>query len=256
MAAKKRIDPMKQREKRAKIVAIAGIVLFLAVAAYEVPSVLKMLNQKPPPGADATDAGNRTASGAIALPNVSVNTGINKSTGELADTDVPPQADGAQLVTFSVFATKNPFTPQVTTPTQLPTVAGQPGADVPPGTTTTTPTTTTTTPTTTTPGAVPGTAVPGTGTTVTTTTTMTSGAPFAVISVNGITSVVASQGTFPTATPVFRLVSFTKDSAQIGIVGGSYATGGATVTLRRGHAVTLQNTTDQKMYKLELVSTG
>lgn len=254
MAAKKRIDPVKQREKRVKIVAIAGIVLFLAVAAYEVPSMLKMLNQKAPPGAYVSDAGNRAPDGSIRLPSVSVNTGISSS-GELADTDVPPQADGAQLVTFSVFDTKNPFTPQVTTPTQLPTVSGQPGADVPPTTTTTTPTTTTTTPTTTTPGTVPGTVVPGAGTTVTTT-TMTSGAPFAVISVNGITSVVASQGTFPKATPVFRLVSFTKDSAQIGIVGGSYATGGATVTLRRGHAVTLQNTTDQKMYKLELVSTG
>jgi hypothetical protein len=255
MAAKKRIDPMKQREKRVKIVAIAGMVLFLAVAAYEVPSVLKMLNQKPPPGAYATDAGNRNPDGSIPLPNVSRNTGINKATGELADTDAPPQADGAQLVAFSVFDTKNPFTPQVTTPTQLPTVAGQPGADVRPGstTTTTTPTTTTTTSTTTTPGTVPGgTVVPGTGTTTTTTTA----APSTVaISVNGVVSHVASQGTFPTATPVFRLVSFTKDSAQIGIVGGSYAVGGQTITLQLGHAVTLQNTTDQKMYKLELVAT-
>lgn len=249
--AKKRIDPMKQREKRAKIVAIAGIVLFIAVAAYEVPSIMKMMNQKPPPGANATDAGNRTASGAIALPNVSVNTGISSS-GELADTDVPPQADGAQLVTFSVFDTKNPFTPQVTTPA--------PGVDVPGAATTTTPdgspTTTnptTTTPTSTTPGVVPGTAVPPTGTTPTTTTT--AAPPTVAISVNGVVSHVASQGTFPTATPVFRLVSFTKVTAQIGIVGGSYATGGQTITLQLGHAVTLQNTTDNKMYKLELIAT-
>ena len=50
-------------------------------------------------------------------------------------------------------------------------------------------------------------------------------------------------------------MSHTKDSAQIGIVGGSYASGGATLTLQIGKPITLQNTTDQKTYKLELVAT-
>ena len=34
MAAKKKVDPIKQREKRAKIAAIGGVVLLLAVAAW------------------------------------------------------------------------------------------------------------------------------------------------------------------------------------------------------------------------------
>ena len=66
---------------------------------------------------------------------------------------------------------------------------------------------------------------------------------------------VGVDGTFPMGTPVFRLVSFTKTTAEIGIVGGSYATGNQTLTLQLGHSLTLENTTDQKMYKLELVAT-
>lgn len=249
MAAKKKVDPIKQREKRAKIAAIIGGVLFIAVAAYEVPSMMSALNKKPPPGANATDAGNRNPDGSIPLPNVSASTGLSGN-GQLADTDVPPAAsDTGELVSFSVFDTKNPFVPQVTDTTSTPTAeappstADKPGADVPPGTTTT-PTDTTTTPTTTTPvSAVPP------------TTTTAAPPPSVRISVNGVVSRVGVDGTFPTGAPVFRLVSFTKDSAEIGIVGGTYATGNQTLTLQLGHSVTLENTTDQKMYKLELVAT-
>jgi hypothetical protein len=254
MAAKKRVDPIKQREKRAKIAAGIGCLLFLVVGAIEVPSMMKMLNQKPPPGANATDAGNRNPDGSIPLPSVATSSGLSSS-GELANTDVPPAPDGSQLVAFSVFQTKNPFTPQGTVPGLVP---NTPGTPAPSGGTSTTPTTTsttptTTTPTTTTPGSVvPGSAAPPTGTSPTTTTT----APSTVtISVNGVVSHVGLQGTFPTGSPVFRLVSYTADSAQIGIVGGSYASGGATLTLQLGKSLTLQNTTDQKTYKLELVAT-
>jgi hypothetical protein len=268
MAAKKRVDPIKQREKRAKIAAGIGCLLFLVVGAIEVPSMMKMLNQKPPPGANATDAGNRNPDGSIPLPSVATSSGLS-SNGELANTDVPPAPDGSQLVAFSVFQTKNPFTPQGIVPVLPPNTPGTPapsgGTSTTPTTsitpttttpTTTTPTTTTpttTTPTTTTPGSVvPGSAAPPTGTSPTTTTA----APSTVtISVNGVVSHIGLQGTFPTGSPVFRLVSYTADSAQIGIVGGSYASGGATLTLQLGKSLTLQNTTDQKTYKLELVAT-
>jgi hypothetical protein len=255
MAAKKRVDPIKQREKRAKIAAIVGCVLFLGVGAIEVPSVMKELNKKPPPGT-TYDPG---PSGGSALPNVagSSPTGLSSS-GDLADTDVPPQANEGELVSFAVFETKNPFTPQVESeptppdPTGAPTVAtpdagsSKSGADVPShttttpagqtvlpaGGTTTTPTTTTTTPTSTTP-ALP---------------------PTVSISVNGVTSHVGSGGTFPSTTPVFRLVSCDSGSAQIGIVGGSYSDGGAALTLKLNVPVTLENTTDGKRYTLVLTS--
>jgi hypothetical protein len=74
--------------------------------------------------------------------------------------------------------------------------------------------------------------------------------------VNGTVSHVASQGTFPSGTPVFRLVAWTKDTAQLAIVGGSYATGAATLTLHIGQPLTLENQTDSKRYKLELLSTS
>jgi hypothetical protein len=265
MAAKsKRVDPIKQREKRAKIAAIGGAVLFLGVAVFEVPSVMKMMNQKPPPGANATDAGNRSADGSIVLPSVAVNTGL-AGNGQLADTDVPPSSADGQLVSFSMFETKNPFRPQVSsTPVQAtaetpspadvpPSAADKGGADVPassltPTTTTTTPTPVTTTPVTTTPVGTPATPT-------TTTTTAVATVPTVTLKVNGVTSHVAAQGTFPTGAPVFRLVSFTKDSAQIGIVGGSYASGSATLPLELGKPVTLENQTDGKRYTIELVAT-
>jgi hypothetical protein len=75
------------------------------------------------------------------------------------------------------------------------------------------------------------------------------------ILVNGVVSKVGLAGTFPSGTPVFRLVAYRAGSAQVGIVGGSYAAGGSTLTLEVGRPVTLQNTTDGKQYKLELVKT-
>src|SRR4051794_16761977 len=154
MAKSKKVDPIKQREKRAKIAAAIGGVLFLGVAAVEVPSMMSALNKKPPPGANATDAGNRNPDDSIPLPSVSVSAGLSSS-GQLADTDVPPPSVDGQLVSFSVFQTKNPFTPQVSdTPAQpaasAPPAADKGGADVPPVTTTPTTTPTTTTPTATT----------------------------------------------------------------------------------------------------------
>ena len=50
-------------------------------------------------------------------------------------------------------------------------------------------------------------------------------------------------------------MSYTPKTAQIGIVGGSYATGDQSLTLQLGRPVTLENTNDQKTYKLELVAT-
>ncbi len=256
MATKKRVDPIKQREKRAKVAAIIGCVLFLGVGAFEVPSVMKELNKKPPPGT-TYDPG---PSGGSSLPNVagSASSGLSSS-GDLADTDVPPQANEGELVSFAVFETKNPFAPQVETPATpadprgAPTVttttpdagAQQGGADLP-GQTTTTPSGATVVPA--------GGAGSPTVTTTTPTSTTPAPPPTVSISVNGATSHVGSGGTFPSSAPVFRLVSYDSASAQIGIVGGSYSDGGATLTLKLGVPVTLENTTDGKRYTLVLTS--
>jgi len=248
---KKRIDAAKQREKRTKIAAIVGVVLLVAVGAYEIPSMLKVMNKKPP-GNTRYDPGPSLTPGG--LPNVAASGGATAATpaasGQLVDTDVPPASGAGQLVSFSVFDTKNPFTPQVSnqlTPvaaaTTSPTTANKPGADVPP--------------TTTTAGAPPVvSAVPASSGSPSPTTTTTPAQPTVSLSVNGVVSHVASGGTFPSGAPVFRLASWTKGSAQIAIVGGSYATGTGTMTLHVGEPVTLENQTDGKRYKLELLSTS
>jgi hypothetical protein len=247
---KKRIDAAKQREKRTKIAAIVGVVLLVAVGAYEIPSMLKVMNKKPP-GNTHYDPGPSLTPGG--LPNVAASGGATAATpapsGQLVDTDVPPASGAGQLVSFSVFDTKNPFTPQVSnqlTPadsaTTSPTTANKPGADVPPTTTT---------------GAPPVvSAVPSSPGSPSATTTTTPAVPTVSLSVNGVVSHVASGGTFPSGAPVFRLASWTKGSAQIAIVGGSYATGTGTMTLHVGEPVTLENQTDGKRYKLELLSTS
>jgi hypothetical protein len=253
MAKKKRVDPIKQREKRAKVAAIVGVIVLALVAAYEIPTVMKATKSPPPPvrsSAGSTD-GSSTAEG---LPNItsgasgSVPTSSGSS-GQLVDTDLPPPSADGQLVSFNVFATKNPFSPQVST---------APGASA----TTTTPSSTSAqgpaapgSPTSPTPApTVPGpTVVPPAQGPATTTTTAAQ--PAVAISVNGVVSHVASQGTFPAGAPVFRLASWTHDSAQVAIVGGSYASGGATLTLHVGQALTLENQSDGKRYKLELLST-
>ncbi len=259
MAAKKKVDPIKQREKRAKIAAIAGVVLLLGVAALEGPKMMKLMNQKPvvpPPSAVAP-------SGTSALPGTGAPTTTTPA-GELADTDVPPAAlDGGQLVSFDVFQTKDPFRPQVTSADVVAADAAAAGAtaaqsapsagsDAASAGTTTTPSIEVQ-PTTTPATAVPSTAPAPSG--AETTTTVKPTAPTVSISVNGTTAHVSRGGVFPSSTPVFRLVSWTKGSARIGIVGGSYSTGDPTLELTIDKPVTLQNTSNGQRYKLVLLST-
>jgi hypothetical protein len=246
MAKKKRIDPIKQREKRAKIAAAIGGLLFLAVAAYEVPSIMKMMNKNSTPPAAATTTTTSTgADGSIAIPNVAGATSSTPQAGELANTDVLPAASSdGQLVSFGVFPTKDPFVPQVssTPPAAGASSTSTPGATKTP--TSTTPTTTTPTPVTMTPLTPPATTTPTAAT-----------GPTVSISVNGNVSKVGSQGTFPAGAPVFRLASWQHGSVEISIVGGSYASGGGTLTLKLNQPVTLQNTQSGKQYKLLLIST-
>lgn len=261
MAGKKRVDPIKQREKRSKIAATAGVVLLVAVGVFEIPSMLAVMNKKAPAGSTYDPGPSSVVPGS--LPNVALGGGGTAPAaasvgGQLVDTDVPPTGSDSQLVSFSAFQGKNPFTPQVssssssstdsgasTSGTSAPTTANKPGADVSP-----------VTPSTPSPGqtVLPSTTPPAT--TVTATTTAFSAQPTASISVNGVVTRIASQGTFPTGAPVFRLVSWSGSSAQIAIVGGSYAAGNPTLRLRVGVPVTLENQTDGKRYKLTLLSTG
>jgi hypothetical protein len=48
----------------------------------------------------------------------------------------------------------------------------------------------------------------------------------------------------------------TSGVARIGIAGGSYENGAATVSLKKGQAITLMNTADGTRYTLRLVATS
>ena len=272
MPAKKKVDPLKAKQQKQKIFVIAGGVLLLLVFAYEAKTLGLIGGKKPPAEAAAVTApaGTPTAPNSLtppALPGegTATPTAAPASSG-LADTDAPIATSEGQLVSFDVFETKNPFSPQVHADSPgggasepapasgaVPADAGgstpadSAHADVPaPGATVT-------------PSTAPagGTTPPSGTTTTTTTTTATPAAPreTVTISVNGRSERVGKDGTFPSGAPVFRLVSWTSGTAEIGIVGGSYQSGTQTLTLEKGKPVTLMNTSDNKKYKLLLVST-
>src|SRR2546430_17293163 len=99
MASKKqRVDAAKKRQKRTKIFAILGCVLLVAVGAYEIPSMLAVLNKKPPPS--SYDPGPSTGG---PLPNVAVGAAAGATNtvrappppGGLVATDAPPPSTTA-----------------------------------------------------------------------------------------------------------------------------------------------------------------
>jgi hypothetical protein len=58
---------------------------------------------------------------------------------------------------------------------------------------------------------------------------------------------------FPTADPVFRLVSFTKKTAKIALVTGTLDGGSTTLRLRAGHRLVLTDASTGRRYVLLLV---
>jgi hypothetical protein len=222
----------KAKAKRQKIIlAVLGVV-FLGVLAWQVPSVLAIMNKKPataaapPPATPAPGAPVAPVAGTpVSAP------GTPAPAGSLVDSDPVAQAAGGQLVTFDRFESKDPFQQQLDAeakrstpgggakPTKAP-VSGEPSAPSAPQ---------------------PSSAAP---------------APTsAQISVNGSKENVDVGATFPQADPMFVLVSMTRTTAKISISGGSLDTGGATVTLRKGKPLTLENTVDGARYTVVLVAT-
>jgi len=231
----KKFDP-KAKAKKQKIVAAVLGVLFLGVMVYQAPTILGLFGggsskvetepaPPPPPSAAPTSPAPVTATPAAATPGV--------GTAALVDSDPAVQATQGQLVTFDRFDSKDPFAQQAekgpvtgAAPSSPPRAAGKP----PPGVAEPQP-------------APQPTSAPR------------ARASTAKLSVNGVTTSVATGATFPQDEPIFKLVSVTKNAAKVGIVGGTYATGSQTITLKRGgKPVTLMNTADGTTYVLRLLS--
>jgi hypothetical protein len=230
--AKKKLDP-KAKAKREKVIAAVAGVALLGVLAFAVPMTMKQLKaQNANPAAAAAPAATTTTTPTVTTDLASAS-GASVGLGQL---------DG-----FSRFESKDPFTQQVD-PRDLggPTTSG--GGS---GTGTN------------------GSVKPGHGSSSPSGSAGSSPPPSppvappppnaAVITVNGGPPQKVSVGQdfpLPPFDPLFHLVSLTRKAAKISVAGGSLADGKATVTLRKGHPLTLMNTADGTRYELRLLWLG
>ncbi len=240
----KKFDP-KAKAKKQKMIAIGGTVLLVGILAVTLPSTLKQLN--PPrtdtgptstPAAPAAAAA-APAPGTLAPPTLAGSApapaAVAVVAGTAITTDAPAAPSTLKLVSFSLFVSKDPFRQQVSATGASPSGAA--------------PSTTGTTPTTPAPPTPPPSSTP-----------KPPAAPptSAVIDTNGTSETVAVGKTFPASAPqpYFQLVSVTRDSARIGIAGGSLSNGQNTVSIPVGKTITLMNTADGTKYTIKIVSVG
>jgi hypothetical protein len=239
--AKSLAADQRAKVKKQKIILAVGGVLLLGLLAFQVPKMMAMLNAKPPPdppGAiEMPPNGFPAGSAPLAAPTLAGSNGASGAvaahSGIVDSSAVTAAPASGQLVSFGRFASKDPFAQQV----DLSPGAGAPSSGGSGGSGT--------------PKPVPPVGPLG----------PSPGAPAAKplpttasISVNGIAETVSVGVDFPVAAPVFHLVALTATSAKIAIVGGSYADGAATVTLKKGKTLTLENTSDGSRYVLRLIA--
>lgn len=288
MARKKPGDALKAKEKKQKIFVAIGLVALLGAGAYEVPMIMGGGEAAAPPPAattaapvtaapQATPATGTPASLAPPTPGATPTPVTSAGIGQLVDTDLVPQATQTSLIGFSLFRSKDPFVQQIaqaaTDPATISGSAADPntgaavatpasgdgsasggaatGSDASSGSGSSSGTGSGST------SGTPGSFVPttGSGSAGSSASGATQTGETVMVSVNGKQEAVGKGGTFPQSAPTFRVVGFGKGTAEIGIVGGSYAAGNQTVTLKQGVPLTLVNTLDDTRYRIVLVRT-
>jgi hypothetical protein len=283
----RRMDPAQKKARRQKQIAVGGAVLLVVLGAFEVPKVLK--HGKAPATAATTTTTSTTPVAAGATPAGSavaptpVSAAVPAAQVALPD-EAPASASNGQLVSFSLFKSKDPFKQQLVaepaarsgaaTPPPATTSTGSTPVESPPSQTSpaqTTPPVTppvetepvSTSPTETTPTETTPTETTPTETTsppASTTTTQVQPPPpppkavSGKIEVNGVAEDVTIGDGFPKAQPLFRLVSIKDGVARVGIAGGTLQGSSQTVPLVQGKTLTLMNTADGMRYVLRLVS--
>jgi hypothetical protein len=242
----RKIDPLKAKQKKQKIVAGCLSAVLVAVLAYEVPNLMKHFNQKAPAGSvtgTSTTAAPPSGTPSLAAPTLAGSSQSGTATTAVSSDgvtsgDVAPTAQDGQLASFSRFVSKDPFAQQIQDSTSGSSASGSPssGSSTPSGPTSTGRSTSTGS------SGTPSGRAPAPGS--------------AVISVNGTLMTVTVGGDFPATQPLFHLVSLTAHTARIAIVGGSYANGAAAVTLHENKPLTLMNTADGTRYRIILKPQG
>ena len=237
------------REKRAKKIAIGGGVVLVALVAFQGRHLLSHSSSSsttPPPAVTTTSGvpGTTPAPTPATTPPGTAAVGVAAlavtptASTKLPDSEAGPKEAKSQLFSFSHFTAKDPFVQQVSSssPTGSSTTAssGTSASTAPP--------------------AVGTASAGGPNTTPRKQARALAGAGTATISINGKVQTVHVGASFPSANPLFRLVSLTHGVARIGIANGSYASGAQTLSLATGRAVTLADTADGIRYKLRLIS--
>jgi hypothetical protein len=250
--AKKNVDVLKEKQRKQKIVAGVLGVLFLGVMAFQGPKVWKQLHPAAPQASPSSSSTTETTAGtpSLAAPTLggSETPSADPSSSSLASSSAPPVADG-QLSSFSLFASKDPFSQQLS--------EEGPSSSSPSSSTSSSSSSSRS-------SSSSGSSSSGGGESPTSGGSASAPHPgTAVISVNGTLYSVAVGNDFPDASPtdpsvqpLFHLISTTAHSAKISIVGGSYANGAPAVTLEENKPVTLMNTADGTRYKLILKPVG
>ncbi|MEX2646147.1 MAG: hypothetical protein WD249_07795 [Gaiellaceae bacterium] len=210
------IKAAKERKQK-KIVAIGGVLLVI-VLFVQVPRTLKMMNGDAEPAAAAAPS-----------PSAPAPDGTPAPTPAAPDSPVPDATVAtASLVSFSRFASKDPFVQQVKEKEGASgegSSADTSGEGAKDGS-----------------ESDDGTAAPD-----------PAGRTKAEIEVNGVAETVSVGTPFPVDTPMFLLESVSAKSVAIKVAdGGSFATGATTLTLALGKPVTLVNTADGTRFVLLL----
>ena len=257
---KKPADAAKDKAAKQKKIAI-GLVVLLAVAmAYAVHTMMGMSgggSASKPQAVDPATAASTTPATTVATP-VPVAPSLSGSPIAAADpaaaatgatsagsaqllAAVSPPADAGQLESFSRFETRDPFAGGAGSASASGSSGSSSGSGTKSG----------------------GSSGSGSGLPPVVPPAPPNPPPSsAVISVNGLSESVSTNGIFPTTSTIattnglFELVSLTAKTATVSVVGGSYASGSQTLKLTVGKSVTLVNTADGTRYTLLLYPPG
>jgi hypothetical protein len=215
-----------------KKIAVGGAVLLVAVLAFEVPKMMKSGNTSAAPAAATTTGAPTTPTATTPAGTAAAAVTPTAASTKLPNSETLPRVGKSQLYSFSHFAAKDPFVQQIdpssgsgTSPTSAPSAAKAPKT---------------------------GTQTAAGNRRQSSRTLAVNGA--ARIAVNGRVQVVRVGASFPSANPLFRLVSVGNGVARIGIANGSYSSGARSVSLISGRTLTLVDTADGIRYQLRLLA--
>jgi hypothetical protein len=249
---------MKQKAAKQKKILIGLAPVFLLVMVFMGPGLLKSFTgggkHEPPPVIPADTSGGEAtpapapgtgAAPSTAAPAAGTATTAAPTATTLDDTDDLSAAGPGQLVSFDRFVGRDPFRQGIES---KPADAGGVPGGAPGGT----------------PkppkggGSTGGSTGGTTGGSTGGTTGGSSGDAYtkATIEVNGVSEVVAEDGTFPESDPIFKLVKVTKGGIELGLVSGEFNAGDQTIEVKKGKTVTLVSQPDGLRYVIKLVSVG